>query len=268
MVRVDDAEIALAVVTAGAAVVQARAGTVLARVDKDGHDFATDADIESELAMIRVLREHRPRDAILGEETGPAGPADARRRWLLDPMCGTANVAAGTPLAGVNAALDEDGRLTAAAVADPFTGETFWTDGSRGWLRGPDADRALEPSAGSRMVELNLDPPQPNAPGFRTVDLAASAAFSASFEPRVLSTSLALVWVADGRRAAYVTDGEPRGSVHFSAGIAICRAAGCVVTGLRGEAELVAGSGLLCAADTETHAALLSMIAALGADRA
>lgn len=39
-----------------------------------------------------------------------------------------------------------------------------------------------------------------------------------------------------GRRgAAYVTDGENlSGSVHFAAGIALCRAAGCVVTGVEG----------------------------------
>lgn len=262
----DDAETAIAAVAAGAAVVLARAGTVLARLDKGGHDFATEADVASELAMIGVLREQRPLDAILGEETGPSGPTDARRRWLLDPMCGTANVAAGTPLVGVNAALTEAGRPTVAAVADPFAGEVFWTDGSAGWVRGSGLDRALLPSAASRLVELNLDPPYPNAPGFRAVDLAASDDFGSRFAPRVVSTSLALTWVADGRRAAYVTDGEPSGSVHFSAGIAICRAAGCVVTGLRGEPQLRAGSGLVTAADAETHRALLAMIAALVPD--
>ncbi|MFD2356134.1 inositol monophosphatase family protein [Nonomuraea ferruginea] len=52
--------------------------------------------------------------------------------------------------------------------------------------------------------------------------------------PRVVSTTLAVAWVAAMRRAAYVTDGHLQDSVHFAAGIALCRAAGCVVTDLHG----------------------------------
>jgi hypothetical protein len=43
-----------------------------------------------------------------------------------------------------------------------------------------------------------------------------------------------LAWVAAGRRAAYVTEGDLRDSVHFAAGIALCQAAGCIVAGLHG----------------------------------
>lgn len=35
----------------------------------------------------------------------------AHRRWLVDPLCGTANFAATTPLAGVDVALAVDTRL-------------------------------------------------------------------------------------------------------------------------------------------------------------
>lgn len=47
------------------------------------------------------------------------------RQWLVDPLCGTLNYAVGTMLVAVNVAL-RDG---AAAVADPFSGEVFFTDG-------------------------------------------------------------------------------------------------------------------------------------------
>jgi myo-inositol-1(or 4)-monophosphatase len=74
-----------------------------------------------------------------------------------------------------------------------------------------------------------------------------------------MSTTLALLWVADGRRAAYLTYGDVRDNVHFAAGIAVCEAAGCVVTGTDGE-PWQHGSGLLAAADGETHAALLALV--------
>ncbi|MHA6765545.1 inositol monophosphatase family protein [Streptacidiphilus sp. PAMC 29251] len=269
----DDAGVAAAAARAGADVVREMYGRRLARIDKGGGDFATAADIEAEKVILGVLRAARPDDAVLGEEGGQQGAAGAQRRWLVDPLCGTLNYAVGSMLVAVNVAL-RDG---AAAVADPFSGEVFRTDGASAWVRhhngagvadgagGADgidgADTLLAPTPATRLVDVNLDPPFPNAPGFRAVDLLAHAEFVERFRPRVVSTTLALAWVAAGKRAAYVTDGgDLSGSVHFAAGIALCRAAGCVVTGIDGAPLGPAGRGLLAAADAETHGLLLAMI--------
>ncbi|GGY13961.1 hypothetical protein GCM10010358_77740 [Streptomyces minutiscleroticus] len=73
--------------------------------------------------------------------------------------------------------------------------------------------------------------------------------------------------MAAGKRAAYVTDGgDLSGSVHFAAGIALCRAAGCVVTGIDGVPIGEAGRGLVVAADEETHGLLMSMTRSLPHD--
>ncbi|WP_202125173.1 inositol monophosphatase family protein [Actinomadura physcomitrii] len=109
-------------------------------------------------------------------------------------------------------------------------------------------------------MDVNLDPPFPNAPAFRAVDLLADARFAARFRPRVVSTTLAVAWVAAGRRAAYVTDGHLRDSVHFAAGIALCQAAGCVVTGIHGQPPHTGPGGLIAAADPDVHSALLDHI--------
>ena len=71
---------------------------------------------------------------------------------------------------------------------------------------------------------------------------------------------MALAWVATGQRAAYVTDGDPRESVHMAAGIALCEAAGCTVTDLHGGEYGSGANGLLVAADAETHAVLLTIV--------
>jgi myo-inositol-1(or 4)-monophosphatase len=255
-----DAEVAVAAALAGAAVVRALFGSALARFDKSGGDFATAADLEAEQAVTAVIRAARPADAVTGEESGSAGPDGAERRWLVDPLCGTLNYAARSMLAAVNVALRAGPGITAAASADPFSGEIFWTDGDRAWLRSDGADVALAPSAETQLVDVNLDPPFPNAPGFRAVSLLADEAFTARFRPRVVSTTLALAWVAAGRRAAYVTDGHLIDSVHFAAGIALCQAAGCTVTGVNGQRLHTGAGGLIAAADRQTHAALLEMI--------
>ncbi|WP_182887005.1 inositol monophosphatase family protein [Microbispora sp. H10885] len=255
-----DGELALTAAQAGAAVVRAMYGTSLTRFDKGGGDFATAADVEAEKAILGVLRGARPYDGVIGEESGRAGPQGAERVWLVDPLCGTLNYAARSMLVAVNVALRAGSGVTAAASADPFAGEVFWTDGVDAYARRDGVDQRLTPSPGSRLVDVNLDPPFPNAPGFRAALLLADAGFAERFHPRVVSTTLAVAWVAAGRRAAYVTDGHLRDSVHFAAGIALCRAAGCVVTGLHGQPPHAGAGGLVVAADRETHESLLELV--------
>ncbi|RPK85445.1 MULTISPECIES: inositol monophosphatase family protein [Streptomyces] len=257
-----DTEVAAAAALAGAEVVRARYGRLHSRIDKGAGDFATDADVAAEEAILDVLRAARPRDAVRGEEGGRRGAVGAVREWLVDPLCGTLNYAAGSQLVAVNVAL-RDGP---AAVADPFSGEVFLTDGESARVRHVGGgDEPLAPTADTRLVDVNLDPPFPSAPGFRAVDLLAHPGFVEHFRPRVVSTTLALAWVAAGRRAAYVTDGgDLTGSVHFAAGIALCRAAGCVVTGVDGAPAGPGGRGLVVAADAGTHGLLLSLIPGRG----
>jgi myo-inositol-1(or 4)-monophosphatase len=268
----DDGGVAAAAAWAGAEVVRGRYGGRLTRIDKGGGDFATDVDVAAEEAILAVIQAARPGDSVRGEEGGRRGAADAERQWLVDPLCGTLNYAVGTMLVAVNVAL----RGGPAAVADPFSGEVFRTDGVTARVRrdgrdgrdghdgrdGRDGhDTELVPTAASGLVDVNLDEPFPSAPGFRAVDLLAHPGFARRFRPRVVSTTLALAWVAAGKRAAYVTDGgDLTDSVHFAAGIALCRAAGCVVTGVDGGPTGRSGRGLLVAADAETHGLLLSLI--------
>lgn len=257
----DDTEVAIAAARAGAEVVHAKYGQRLTRIDKGAGDFATDADVTAEEAILGVIRAARPDDAVLGEEGGQRGAAGSARQWLVDPLCGTLNYAVGTMVVAVNVAL-RDGP---AAVADPFADEVFFTDGAAARVRRDGADERLTPTAASRLVDVNLDPPFPSAPGFKAVDLLAHPGFVERFRPRVVSTTLALAWVAAGKRAAYVTDGgDLTESVHFAAGIALCRAAGCVVTGIDGAPTGPTGRGLLVAADAGTHGLLLSMIRSRG----
>ncbi|GAA3656374.1 inositol monophosphatase family protein [Nocardioides ginsengisoli] len=247
MTRSDD-EVAEAAAAAGAAVVRARYGEPLVRHAKSATDFATDVDLAAERAILDVLARERPADARIGEEHGASGDADGRRRWLVDPLCGTLNFAAETPLVAVNVALQVDGRTTVGVVVDPLTGDT-WTTAA-----------PPTPGAASTLVDINCDGPTDRP--FVGGGLVADPALRKAFGPRVLSTTLALAWVADGRRAAYVTDGDGAAltrSVHFAAGIAVCRAAGCVVTDLRG-APLEGGRGLLVAADATTHAELVDLV--------
>jgi myo-inositol-1(or 4)-monophosphatase len=261
--RITDHDLAIVAAQAGAALVRSYFGTSLTRFQKSADDFATNADLESERAILSVLYAARPDDTVEGEESGRAGTGSSDRMWLVDPLCGTLNFAAGTMLASVNVALRTGDRIAVAACADPFTGEVFWTDGATAHVRHNGADHRLAPSAEPRIVDVNLDPPFPNSDKYSAVRRLADDRFAERFRPRVVSTTLAVTWVAAGRRAAYATDGgDLRDSVHFAAGIAICEAAGCVVTGIDGRPIGSGAGGLVVSADEQTHDALLRLVAA------
>ena len=256
----NDVGVAIAVAGEGASVVRHRFGTNLQRLDKGGGDFATSADVEAENAMLSFLRRERPNDAILGEETGSTGESSSSRTWLIDPLCGTLNYAVKMRVAAVNVALRVERGYAAAAVADPFNDEIFWTDGTSAFVRVHSEDTPLFPNGESKLVDMNFDPPFSNAPAFKAAILASDSEFAANFRPRVVSTTIALTWVASGQRAAYITDGDMRNSVHFAAGLAICEGAGCVVTDLLGRGWGNGSTGLLAAAESKTHAALLRLV--------
>ncbi|WP_020390492.1 inositol monophosphatase family protein [Kribbella catacumbae] len=251
----DDIEVAIAAAEAGAAVIRGMYGTAVGRHDKSPTDFATDADLAAEKAIGEVIRAARPDDAVVGEEFGASGQGD--RTWLIDPLCGTLNFAAQTPLFSVNIALRSGAETVVAAVADPLAGEIFWTAGTMAALRRDGIDSQLVPSATSRLVDVDADAPRDAV--LLPADLI-DRDFRDVFAPRISSTTLTLAWTAAGRRAAYVSNGILRDSVHFTPGIALCQAAGCIVTDLRG-APLHTGPGLVAAADPATHQQLLEFIA-------
>jgi myo-inositol-1(or 4)-monophosphatase len=256
MSRVNDAEVAVAAAGAGAAEVRASYGKPVERYAKEGTDFATSADIASERAIRAVVSEQRPGDVMVGEEEGRSGPEGGAREWVVDPLCGTRNFAATTPLVAVNVALYDGEDVVSAASADPISGEVFWTDGTAAWVRRDGIDIPLSPTAVSLLVDLDMDHPD----GGESLHLLGHPAFLRDFQPRVSSSTLAMTWLAAGRRAGYLHEGDVHRSVHFSAPIAIAQAAGCVVTGVHGQPLHTGALGLLAAADEETHARLLEFI--------
>jgi myo-inositol-1(or 4)-monophosphatase len=253
-----DSDVAREAAEVGSAIVRDRFGGAHQRHDKGGLDFATDVDIDAERAIVDVLRRHRPDDHVIGEEGGHTPGSGNGRTWLVDPLCGTANFAAGVQAVAVNVALPAAG---VAAVAIPFSGEVVVAgpDGARVLAGGDEA--SLSPRGDSRIVDFDLDQ-RPTLPGFAPLDLMADAEFRSAFQARVTSTSLALTWVAMGRRAAYLTDGQLADNVHFAAGVTVCLAAGCVVSDLTGRPVTpgAEATGMIAAADVASHARLLAMV--------
>jgi myo-inositol-1(or 4)-monophosphatase len=105
-------------------------------------DLVTEWDLRSEDTIRRVLAEHAPGIAILGEEGGAitggassggassGGANTATMRWLVDPIDGTVNFAHGLPIWAISIALEDAGQILVGVVAAPALG--WWFEAERG----------------------------------------------------------------------------------------------------------------------------------------
>jgi myo-inositol-1(or 4)-monophosphatase len=87
-------------------------------------DLVTEADHESEHAVIRTLSRAFPGHAILAEESG-ANARTSEHRWIIDPLDGTTNFAHGFPQFCVSIAYERRGRLELGVVFDALKRELF-----------------------------------------------------------------------------------------------------------------------------------------------
>jgi fructose-1,6-bisphosphatase/inositol monophosphatase family enzyme len=93
--------------------------------DKAADDVVTIADTESEAILAEGLARLLPEATIVGEEAAFADPAVLDRLgdalcWIIDPLDGTNNFAAGKPPFGVIVALAEAGETIAGWIWDPL----------------------------------------------------------------------------------------------------------------------------------------------------
>lgn len=104
---------------AGALVAAAAPEAHAAVATKGRRDWVTVTDRASEALILERLAEAFPRHAVLAEESRPETDPAHGYVWVVDPLDGTRNFAAGIPLFCVNVALALDGEPLLGATYDP-----------------------------------------------------------------------------------------------------------------------------------------------------
>ena len=137
-------DLALALARTAESEILPRFRTVAATRKPDGTEV-TEADREAERVMRDRLADERPGHAVLGEEFGDTGPEDARYRWILDPVDGTAGFTIGVPLFGTLVALLEEGEPVVGVIHFPAINETVYAARGEGcWFRTDDEEMAVQ----------------------------------------------------------------------------------------------------------------------------
>lgn len=125
----------------------------------DATDAKTQLDERCEEAIVSTLRDAFPNDGILAEERGSVGP-DADREWIVDPLDGTNNLAAGVPVFAHAVCLrDGDGPLL-SVVYEPLTDDRYVAErGAGAWVNGNPVSTGTEVplSAGTVSLVPGLD---------------------------------------------------------------------------------------------------------------
>jgi myo-inositol-1(or 4)-monophosphatase len=100
-----------------------RSGAV-ASLKEDQYNIVTAADVQSEAALISHISATFPAHSFLAEESGLL-QRNSTDLWIVDPLDGTSNFAAGLPWFGVLAAHVTNGTPDVAVMHLPITGETY-----------------------------------------------------------------------------------------------------------------------------------------------
>lgn len=108
------------------------------------------ADRAAEQLIRQRIEKRFPHHAIVGEEFGVQGSADATHRWFIDPIDGTKSFLRGIPLYAVLLGLEIEGRVQVGVAYYPAMDEMLSAaDGEGCWWNG----RRARVSTASRLAE-------------------------------------------------------------------------------------------------------------------
>lgn len=221
----------------------------------DGFDPVTIADRAAEAAMREILAQHRPLDAILGEEMG-AKAGTSGLTWVLDPIDGTRGFISGTPTWGVLIAVGDGAGPFIGIVDQPYMDERFI-----GTPEGAELIRAGR----SRPLRTRSARPLSQATVFTTFPEVGTAQEGAAFRAVASQAQLtrygmdcyAYALIASGQVDLVIEAGL--NAYDIQGPLALIQAAGGIVTDWQG-GPAHDGGRVLAAANAPIHAEALAIL--------
>ncbi|UFN48154.1 inositol monophosphatase family protein [Roseomonas sp. OT10] len=207
-------------------------GSLRAVRRKELNDVVTEADLASEALVLRGLGALTPDAAILSEEAGASGDLSGAS-WIVDPLDGTVNYAAGLPWFSVTMAYRQDGRLRAGIVHAPLVPlVASWSEAEGALVDGRAAAVSPVRELADAVVSVCLTSHFSAGEVERTAAAIRLLGERARGVRVIVSGGLEMSLVAAGRLEAFVS--FKADAVSHAAGMALVRAAGGRVTRLDG----------------------------------
>ncbi len=240
--------------------VNRRFGGMLATKEKGAaYDVASDIDVGADRLIARTIKKNFPLDVVRTEESSPTAALGNGRSWVVDPICGSTNVARGIQLFCSNIALVQHNCVVAAWVLDYSRQRLLWSVGA-----GVFDGRRRIPRIGrdTRHTLIDIDwgyfwrLPKKIQKAYSALD--GDARVSAGFEALELCSSLGFVYVATGQlQGAVCIDVN---SWDVAAAAFLIERSGGVVTNFDGSAWSLESRSLVMAGSRAVHNTLLKLI--------
>ena len=235
------------------------------RVDtKPDRTHVTDADLAVERALRERIEAERPSDGFFGEESGREDRG--ARRWILDPIDGTANFLRGVPNWATLIALEVDGQPTVGVVSMPALGSRWFAEtGGGAWRQDLGEERRETPrrirvSGVHELADASLSF-QSIAQWRRAGHLEALLSLGEQvWRDRAYGDSWSYMLLAEGL-VDIVAEFDVK-AYDLAAHVPIVRAAGGVFTDIEGSPSAWNGSSL--ATNGHLHDAVVAAVTARG----
>lgn len=202
----------------------------------------TEADRAVETSLREQLASKCPGDGVIGEEF-PNTDEAASRTWIIDPIDATKNYVRGVPVWGTLIALAIDGEPVVGVVSAPAMGRRWWASPEDGAFT-KDVDgsvRKISPSKVQLLSDASFSYSDPIGWDLLGKDSLAKIT-NTVWRTRGYGDFWSHLLVAEG--AVDIAIEPELQNYDMAAFIAIANAAGCKVTGVKGQTAMQAGHAI------------------------
>lgn len=216
---------------------------------KRAFDLVTDLDLNIEKYLTAEIKKAFPCDTVQGEEFSST-PKTEGRVWSLDPIDGTCNMANGSKLYGVQAALLENNEAVVGVVYLPHFGEWYYAvKGEGAWCNGEKIHVNDGVELQNALVSVG-DYPHRNVETARIEHEAIRMIFPKIAKIRMFGGAcMDFAFTASGKTHASVI--ITRNVWDIAPGLLLCQEAGALACNLQGGTFRFGDDGVIAAANQE-----------------
>ena len=229
---------------------------IIVQHKKEG-DFSTQVDVDVENLIVGEIKKSFPQDHILAEEKHADAVIPKGRIWIIDPICGTNNLARGIKNFCTNIALADNNRLIASCVIDHSQNDYFWSIGEgKVYIN----NTLLKPKEKRLDVVIDID-----FGSVPSVDKPQKEKHNRFLKKLITETSnYYLISLNSSLGFAYTTIGKVDGFLtvfnhpwDISASSFLIQESGGIISDLSGKPWTLESVGAIAAKDKEIHQKLL-----------
>lgn len=226
-------------------------------------DVASDLDLSVDALIIRAISAAFPCDILVAEESSPDQFKEiiiGKRGWIVDPLCGSLNVALGIQWFATNIILCDKGKVIAAWVIDHSRKRVIWSVGGGKVFIGKTSVIIPKKQTALPIVEIDAGYsfllPKPIQKRYITIH--RDLFLSGTAQLRNLGSSLGFTYIATGQIGGMITLNVYPWDILAAA--FLVEQNGGTVTQFNGKPLDIQSKSLIMAGNKTIHELLLSLV--------